>query len=122
MLDAPPAEIQSAIDYGRLLDCIAQVEGRPWNSLGGALGFTYAAWHEDSSGYPYSRAGVPAVARIVGLKRLTRMSRLLTKAGFAPSVQNLAQVWRSGLTGVVSGHPKEPGYGVRVSNLYYDHR
>lgn len=118
-LTIPPAEVRATVDYRRLIDCIQEVEGHAWEDQCGALGWTWAAWHEDAQGLPYRFARSPEHARTVAERRLLRMSDLLTRLGWSPSVRNLAQVWRSGLSGVTRGRPVEPGYGRRVENLYY---
>ncbi len=115
----PPAEVRSVVDYNLLVTCIIMVEGHRWKDRGGALGWQPAAWKEDARGLPFSEAQNPVSARLVAIRRLERMAGELAKRGKKPTVQNLAQVWRSGLTGVVSGRPREPDYGQRVANLYF---
>lgn len=118
----PAAEVQPALDYHRIVECIEHVEGHSWSFGGGALGWTVAAWMEDAGGRPFSHAKIPHVSRAIAVRRLERLTPLMTRAGYSLTVRNIAQLWRSGLAGVTSGNPREPGYGIRVANLYFDRR
>lgn len=99
------------IDLGRVVDCIAQVENNPEYWDGGVLGWTEAAWKEDTN-FPYSYSKDYYYARWVGIWRLQKYCERLKLKHQAVTVEVLANYWR--------GIGIEPSYGQRVSNLYYD--
>lgn len=115
--EGPPPPVP--VDLRALVEVIGMVEGGRWDSPGGALCFTAAAWAEETK-LPYSLASMPTQARIIAMKRLSKFSARLVHANITPSPYLLGSAWRRGYAGALSkfiaGIPDD--YAIRVQNLY----
>jgi len=102
------------LDLPRLVDCIAIVENNPSMGPGGVLGWTKAAWKEETN-LDYGYASDYAVSRVVAQFRLAKFKIRLKEKGIEATPAMLADCWYKGFNGA-----KGTDYGQRVSNLYYD--
>jgi hypothetical protein len=128
-IDAPPAIHAPAmpayaVDHGRVLLCIIELEQHKWNWPGGALAFQVTSWTEDTA-LPYDKASNPAAAIAVANKRLSRFARIAASHGVKWTPTVAFDSWRWGIDAAIrkakSPKKRQPlEYAVRGANLYND--
>lgn len=116
-----PADV---IDSDRMIACLLQVEGNPWSRPGGGLGWTRAAWYEDTEmAFHHSQRKVHAYA--VAKARIARFIAECAEIGLRAEPIHVADAWRRGFQRAIHrlkhGLPFPPlGYAQRAANLYND--
>lgn len=127
--EVPPAIVAPAaaeIDADWLIECLLHVEGNPWTRPGGALGYTRAAWVEDTT-LPYDYAKRRDYSTAVARKRIERFVRTCTQLGLRVQPIHIADMWRRGFARALYRlwHDLPFGaddYAQRAANLYHESR
>lgn len=107
-------------DMDKLVRSIETVENSSWDSAGGGLQFTKAAWAEETK-LEYEKAKNRTVARRIAAQRLGKMAHRLEALGIPVTVRLLGSVWNKGFHGALElrrrGEPCD--FGQRVENVFY---
>lgn len=108
-------------DVEKLVRAIEIVESSPWDSQGGGLQFTAAAWREMTN-MPYEWSKRRHVARPIAAERLARDARRLKSLGIEPTPYLMGLVWNKGFNGALrlQREGKKVSYAERVENVFHD--
>lgn len=107
-------------DLDRVVKAIEMVEASPWNSPGGGLQFTRAAWREMTT-KPYEEAQNRVVARAIAESRLSRDVRRLQALKIEPTPYLLGSIWNKGFNGALAlrRSKRKDEYGERVETMFH---
>lgn len=111
--------MRAAVNYDRLLACIAEIEQGDPKNAGNISNISYSAWETAAPDIPYHMSANEAICLPICKKHLAWLSAELRKVGCRVNAQTLGTCWRHGFTGA-----RRLGFkcdqGQRTANLYAD--